>query len=424
MLDANTPPGGTAYRERPSVVSAARIDETARAERQAALRALLRTPMMTAETAPEHFGLVRRHAASLREWVSTHAGWRLDITAEYARLRKLPANLADATRPACDPKYVQAFTRRRYVVLCLVLASLERADRQTTLGKLAESVLGLAGADAVLERVGLVPQFKAVDERRDLVHVVRLLVSYGVLAQQDGEEQDYVNDRGDVLYRIRRSCLGAMLCTTRSPSTIRETSLNDRLRLMIEQLAPESEEARNRGLRWSITRRLLDDPVMYLDDLTEDERAYLETQRPTLVRRVADATGLVPEVRLEGIAMVDDRGELADSTMTEAGTDGHVALLVAGFLSRACRERRGAAVAMSEIAAHIADARSEFGSHWRQDAREPGSETQLARDAVGRLASIRLAIVAPEGVFPLPAVGRYRNGVEQGIGSTDSQELS
>src|SRR5690606_22098572 len=153
----------------------------------------------------------------------------LDITAEYARLRKLPADVTDATRPARDPKYAQAFTRRRYVVLCLVLAALERADRQTTLGKLAESVLALANADPVLERAGLVPQFRTTDERRDLVHIVRFLVSCGVVAQQDGDEQDYVNDRGDVLYRIRRSCLGAMLCTTRSPSTISETDANDRL---------------------------------------------------------------------------------------------------------------------------------------------------------------------------------------------------
>lgn len=77
---------------RPSIV---RMDETTRAERQSALRALLRTPMMTAETAPDHFGLVRRHAAWLREWVFTHAGWRLDVTAEYARLRKLPADLSE-----------------------------------------------------------------------------------------------------------------------------------------------------------------------------------------------------------------------------------------------------------------------------------------------------------------------------------------
>lgn len=423
MLKAEAPYSGKAVPERMPVASATRIDESTRAERHTALRALLRTPMMTPETAPEHFGLVRRHAASLREWVSTHTGWRLDVTAEYARLRKVPACLTDATHPARDPKYAQPFTRRRYVVLCLVLASLERADRQTTLGKLAESVLGLASADPVLARAGFVPQFKTTDERRDIVHVVRLLVSFGVLAQQDGEEQDYVHNRGDVLYRIRRSCLGAMLCATRSPSTISKTSLDDRLHSMTEQIAPESEEARNRALRWSITRRLLDDPVMYVDELIQEERAYLETQRPTLVRRVADATGLVPEVRREGIAMVDDVGELTDSVFTEAGTDAHVAMLVAERLARACRDRPGAAVSMNEIGAHIAGARAAFGSYWRQDAREPGSEALLACDAVERLTSMQLVKVVPDGVVPLPAIGRYRGTSVGRITGTSDEEL-
>ena len=350
-----------------------------------------------------------------------HAGWRLDISAEYARLRKVPANLTDGTRPAFDPKYSQPFTRRRYVVLCLVLASLERADRQTTLGKLAESVLGLAGADTCLAGAGHVPQFRTAEERRDLIHVVRLLVSYGVLTQQDGDEQDYVNERGDVLYRIRRSCLAAMLCATRNPSSITATSFPDRLRQMTEQVVPESEDARNRVLRWSITRRLLDDPVMYVDDLADQEKAYLETQRPTLVRRVAEAAGLVPEVRSEGIAMADDRGDLTDSGIIEAGTDGHVTMLVAECLARAHIRNGIAPVPFSELAAHVADARAEFGQHWRQDAREPGSESQLARDAVDRLVSMRLAAVVPEGVTPLPAIGRYRGNTPMTTGNAGEE---
>jgi uncharacterized protein (TIGR02678 family) len=251
--------------------------------------------------------------------------------------------------------------------------------------------------------------------------LITYLSSYVLFTQQDGDEQDYMTERGDVLYRIRRSCLAAMLCATRNPSSITATSVPDRLRQMTEQVVPESEEARNRSLRWSITRRLLDDPVMYVDDLGEQEKAYLETQRPTLVRRVAEAAGLVPEVRREGIAMADDRGDLTDSGIIEAGTDGHMTMLVAECLARARIHNGAASVPFTELAAHVADARAEFGQHWRQDAREPGSESQLARDAVDRLVSLRLAAVVPEGVTPLPAIGRYRGNAPMTSGAAGEE---
>jgi Protein of unknown function (DUF2398). len=54
-----------------------------------------------------------------------------------------------------------------------------------------------------------------------------------------------------------------------------------------------------------LTRRLLDDPVVYYDELAEGERAYLIAQRHNITGRISEATGLLPELRAEGIAMVD-----------------------------------------------------------------------------------------------------------------------
>src|SRR6266542_1079175 len=105
-------------------------EQAAQYERRQALRALLQQPLLTADGPfAEEFGLVRRHAEKLRDWLLANTGWGLHVTSELARLRKTPADLADATFGAEEGRTRLAFSRRRYVVLCLALAALERSDR-------------------------------------------------------------------------------------------------------------------------------------------------------------------------------------------------------------------------------------------------------------------------------------------------------
>ena len=102
-------------------------------ERRRALRALLRDPLLPAagETAAA-YSLVRRHCEWLRQWLARFPAWSLHIDREMARLRKFPADHIDETRPAVD-RSGTSFTKRRYALLCLALAALEKFDRQTTL---------------------------------------------------------------------------------------------------------------------------------------------------------------------------------------------------------------------------------------------------------------------------------------------------
>ena len=112
------------------------------AERRRAFRALLRNPLLqaTGETA-EEFTLVRRHSEWLKNWLSKFPAWSLHLDKDVARLRKIPADLLDETRPAIDRTTGTTFTRRRYAMLCFALAALERMDRQTTLGQVAQAIM-------------------------------------------------------------------------------------------------------------------------------------------------------------------------------------------------------------------------------------------------------------------------------------------
>jgi uncharacterized protein (TIGR02678 family) len=386
----------------------ARLEEAIVAERRRALGALLQHPLLSA--AGPHsaeFALVRRHATWLREWLARNPGWSLQLDGEAARLRKTPADLADATRPAREPASGQPFSRRRYVLLCLALAALERGDRQTTLGRLAGEIVAFAGADPALAAAGMAFTLEGQDQRRDLVHVIRLLLELRVLARVHGDEQQYVTGRGDALYNVNRPALAAMLNVRRGPSTIDETALDRRLAALVDEPAADIDEARNRRLRSGLTRRLLDDPVVYYDELTEAERAYLASQRAFILTQIEEATGLIPEVRREGIALVDEGGELTDLGLPEEGTEGHLALLLAEHLAACARADGAAAVGHTALHRHVAGLVARHRAHWRRDVTDPGAEVVLTERTLDRLQALRLVRRTEDGVVPRLAIGRY-----------------
>lgn len=385
----------------PATASAADHD----VERRRAARALLAAPLLTARD--DDFRLVRKHAAALAGWFAEQTGWRLTVDAETARLFKKPADLGDATRPARTPKTKVPFTRRRYVLLCLALAALERSESQTTLGRLAEGVL-TGAADPALTEAGITFAMERREERADLVAVVRLLLSWGVLTRVQGDEEAFVSDGGnDVLYDVDRRVTGGLLATSRGASTVTAPAFEDRLTALAAEPLPDTDDLRLRSLRHAMTRRLLDDPVVYYADLTEAERAYLVNQRVAITRRITELTGLIPEMRAEGIAMVDPDDMLTDVRMPEQGTDGHVTLLIATKLAT-----DGRAPSLPELTRFIQAQAKVHASYWRKTAQEPAAAADLAEQAVAKLEALNLVIRVPDDhgeprVHPRSALMRF-----------------
>jgi uncharacterized protein (TIGR02678 family) len=359
-----------------------------RAQRQAALRALLAKPLLIAAADGEALILVRRHLTALSDWLRRETGWRLVADAETARLFKTAPLAFDATHPARGHNR-EPFGRRRYVALCLALSALARADAQTTLGSLADDVL-TAAAEPGLAATGFTLTLDSRADRADLVAVVRLLLTWGVLTRVAGDEDAYLAAGADVLYDVRRPVLGVLLAVSRGPSVITATSFEARLAELTAEPVAETDELRNQALRRSLTRRLLDDPVVYYDELAEDERAYLTAQRHNITGRISDATGLLPELRAEGIAMVDPHDELTDVRMPEQRTDGHVTLLLAEYLANRGRAPR------AELLGFVRRAAQAHATYWRKGVTEPGAETELLDIALDKLTALRLVEVDTE----------------------------
>lgn len=379
-------------------------------EFRTAVRAMLMMPLM----APTHadFSVVRRHADRLREWFAREAGWPLLVEREGIRLKKRPGNTEDDTRGLPE------FDRRRYVLFSLACAVLERADAQVTLRTLGEALL-TAASDRLLEARGFSFELRTHHERRELVAVCRTLLTFGVLTRVAGDEDAYVQGGAtdaDALYDVHRKLLANVLACARGPSTWSDdeqpNAFDERLEALLVEYVPDSEEGRRTALKHSLARRLLDDPVVYMDELDTAGVAYFANQRGPMASRICEATGLAPEQRAEGTALVDLEGELTDVSMPAEGTDAHVTLLVAEHL---CSLLQGeaeeglapAAVSVERIEAFIANVRSQFGKYWRGAARKDGSEHELAAEAVSRLRRLHLVRVDGDCIVPMPALFRF-----------------
>lgn len=390
------------------------ISQLQEEDRQRALRALLRHPLLLADD-PEHreaFACVRRQSDHLRAWLARYPGWSLDLTRECARLFKTPATHRDATRPARNPHDDEPLSRRRYVVLCLALAALVRSERQISLGELARAILGAWADDPTFAAEGLVFDLDQIDCRRDLVAVLRVLLGWRALVHVDGEAERFVQKRDvDALYDVRHHVVFRLLACRRPPASIVEPDFDARLAALIAEPAIADEVQRGLRIRASLTRRLLDDPVLYpAEDLTQEEIDYLAKQRPHLLPILAHATGLQIEDRRDGLALADPTGDCTDLGLPETGTEGHATLLVAEYLGRRRVESPGALLPVRLVEEFLAEETAKHVRFWSKEFTAAGGHRALARVVLPRLAILSLVRLLPDDTLVvMPAIHRYRH---------------
>ncbi len=378
------------------------------AELRQALRGLLERPLLGQPEAAETFRLVRKHEDELRRRASELLGYQLAVRADHARLFR-PAWRVDASRGATVPSKTlprdrwQPFTPRHYLVLYLVLSLLEERHSltQLPLTELAELVWQL-GVD-----LGAPVDFDQRGERKLLVEVLRWLTDWGVLRVSEGETQDEYVDRGrdgDCLLTVDQGRLGSLASTHRPLTEIASSA-----ELIDGGEYPPSDEGRRARVRHSLARRLVEDPVVYVDELSEDERAYFLAQRPTnLTRSIEEATGLRAEHRSEGTAFVDPERKLTDTRFPARGIDRQLPLLLCPFLAAELAAGR-AEVALPGLRAAVRELYERHRAQWSVDPDDLDAVDHAAAAAVQLLQRMRLVEQTPAGLRVLAAVHRYRS---------------
>ena len=392
---------------------AIRQSEAEQEERRDAARALLATPLLPAEGHhADAFQLVRRHADWLKGWFQRWPGWPLVIAADVARLRKHPSPRKDTTRGLLDKASSSVrtkFSRRRYALLCLVIATLENEQRQTTIQQVASKTQVAVRIDSELRELGFEFDPRILAHRRELVAVMRFLQRMHVLLRADGDDSGYVRGDGDCLYRIERAALTTILCSIRGASTVAADRPIDLIQQLNDVETPESPEAQNRELQHRLVRRLLDDPVMYYDELTAREYEYFNSQGERILGELTRVTGMIAERRAEGAALLDPTGGWTDLGLPESGTRGHATLLLAEWFGEKLRhhDQVECRVALEEVQQQVASLATKHESHWRKNANTPEGIHEIMHDAIDALHSLGLLEIAGDEVIPRAAIARY-----------------
>ncbi|WP_406329480.1 TIGR02678 family protein [Streptomyces sp. NBC_00203] len=282
------------------------------AERRTAARLLLAHPLVTSDGPySDSFPLIRRHADWLAQRFQQVFGYRLLVEASYARLFKAGLGPGSGHRLQ-RPSTGTPFTPRTYAYLALALSVLVTAPEQLLLSQLVAD-LRAAAVDAGIE----IDDTGRQAERRTLAAALRQLVDWGVLTETEGQVSSVAEERGgEALLTVDREIARAVVA---GPLGLSRDGAD---------LVRRAADPGFGGPRTYVRRRLVETPVVHLDDLTGAEREWLRTRQRRESQAFSELLGLEAEIRAEGIALVDPDDELTDLNLPGTGTVAQAALLL------------------------------------------------------------------------------------------------
>lgn len=369
-------------------------DPQAPIERRSAARHLLQHPLACAEHDPEVFALVRRHEEELDRWFTQRLGYRLQVSTDTARLAKV-GSVASA-RPLRTSSG-RPFHQLEYVLLALTLASTVAGPAVISLRDLVDLVrTAAADADVDLADDGT--------HRRAQVAVLRWMIDNGLAVELHDQVDAYKDDaEADAVLRMRPDRV-ALLPLPAMVDAADGTELLARA---------DRRPARRTWLR----ARLTEEPVVYRQDLTDEEWDELRRRQADEARILDEMFGLVVEARAEGVATIDPEGELSDVRFPGTGTVHHAALLLIGDLCEQGAVRSAGTpvdsgwIGWDELVSAMRRLSTPHARRWKADLVE--RPEHLATEVVELLVSLRLAERAGDGagrsqVRLLPAAARFR----------------
>jgi uncharacterized protein (TIGR02678 family) len=349
-------------------------------EMRAACRHLVVHPLVLGERDPETFLLVRRHEQLLDRWFTQRFGYRLQVTADTARLFK--------STYVPRRRYLQTATsqprplsQREYTMLALAMAAVAAGPDVISLRDLVHEIRS-AATDAEVD-ITTEPA-----DRRATVTALRWMVHHGLAEEMHDHIERYVDDEGaDAVLRIRPDRVALLPLPALASSTS-------------AQVLVDRSDERTASRPW-MRSQLLEEPVLYRSDLDEAEWAELRRRLGEEAAIFDEMFDVQIEARAEGLALVDEDGGLTDSAFPRTGTVGHVALLL---LDHLVDEASGEILDRRDVLPIVADLVAGHRKYWSKLADEP---ERLADEALALLEDHRLVAIDGSTVHVLAAAWRY-----------------
>jgi uncharacterized protein (TIGR02678 family) len=297
-------------------------------------------------------------------------------------------------------------------MVCLAGAVLERRTlwHQVPLTELAEEIAQEARS------LEVEVDWRRTSDRTALLDGIAWLAGLGVLTLRFGAEDRFgesVDEATEAYYDIDRARLAGVLADPILVAGAHDVADLDPASATI------SEPGRVRAQR--LTRRLVEDPALYLEDLSEADRQYFLGQRGPLERRAAELTGLQVERRREGSALVAVGRELSDRPFPARSHRKQLALLLLSELCAMDTDVRGndtedernapMTISGSRVQRKVAALLKRHRDHWGLGADSPSDITDISRRALTLLEELMLVRQVEDGVEVRPAAFRYRDTV-------------
>lgn len=358
-------------------MSRERHDPQAGTERRIAARHLLRRPLTCREHDPEVFALIRRHETELDRWFTQRLGYRLHVDGDTARLLK--GGYIPEERPLLTHNG-RPLTRPEYTILSLILATTVAGPAVISLRDLIEGVRsGAAESELRLTEDST--------QRRATVTVLRWMIVNGLAEEMHETVDAYIDDAdADAVLRIRPDRISLLPSPALAEAEVTEILL-------------DRAERRGATRQW-LRSRIVEDPVVYQTDLTDDEWYELRRRLGEDEPMVYEMFGLVLEARAEGIAAIDEEGGLSEERFPKGGTLGHAALLLIDRIADS-----GGRVDETKLVATARELSEENSARWSREMVE--APHRLAKAAADLLCGLRLAEWSGGHLCLQPAAARF-----------------
>ncbi|SFR09667.1 TIGR02678 family protein [Desulfoscipio geothermicus] len=379
-----------------------KADENVRDILKRCVQALLNRNWITKQEDPELFNHIRVHYEELRDWFREYCGFALLLNRQFAKLEKAPG------KARAWMGFDNFAEPRDYALFCYCLWYLEGKNEmdQFLLTDMVEEIREyLAGQDVFLD-------WTIYTHRLSMARALKQLKALGVLVAVDGDESEWARSGHEHNVLYESSNLGRYVLR-RFP---RDLTTYDSIASFEDGTYSDTSEGQLKKRRHRVYRRLLQEPVVYDWQWSEDERYYVRTQRHTILENLSGFAGLEGQRYREGLLFFypEPSGEMYLFPTGRGVSD--ICLLLAGELRR--RLARGAGdmyieeggrigLAMAELEGILLQLKEKHKSLWSRQHRQARS-SELAEEVLAHLEEWGLAGREGDGrVWIYAALGRW-----------------
>lgn len=376
--------------------------ERLREEKQQCVHVLLNRPWVLKQDDPALFQQIKDHYEELREWFYERLGFPLIMTRHFIKVEKIPGTY----QPWMGID--EFLTPRDYGLFTYGLWYLEGKGEaeQFLLSQMVEEI------KEHLLTIDVTMDWTLYEHRLAMMRALRKLKQLNILIAVDGNEGDWAKQGAgsNVLYECSSM---ARYVLRRFP---KELMAYPDIDALSEREAAETPEAEVAQRRQRVYRRLVQEPIVYDWEWTDDERQYVLTQRRSIIEHMDEMLNLEGRRYQEGLLFFDPEVTAEGDLFPTFSVISDLVLLMAGEVRRRMGREKppyefdewgNIHMTVTDLEAVMMALREKYKDYWSKEYRMMSLQ-ELVRRVLAHLQDWHLGRqVNSDDVLLYPALGRW-----------------